>query len=865
MTIPKADRVSSPVASPSVDSVPVVTRHRFPNGLTLLIQEDHSHPLVAFQAAVPTGSATEGRFLGTGISHVVEHMLFKGTQRRGVGEVEKEARSYGGTSQGFTNYDTTAYQLVVNREHWSSAADLLIDALFNSTFDPGEFAKEREVVLRELKMRDDDPSQLSWEILFANAYRVHPYQIPIIGYEPLLTQLTAEDAKAYYRSWYFPNTMVLAVVGDVDTEAVIKTIGELTAAIPPGRVPLETLPEEPFPQLAGRQIVEQSAALTMPMIEVGFLSVSIRDPDLFALDLLAWILGGDRGSRLDRMLKEAGLVHSVNAFNYTPRDRGVLTIALRLDSDKKELAMDALRKELLRVQSGGITETELQSARKAVLRGYWSGKQQVADIAGDLCGNEILTGDPLFSRRYLQGLRQVTRDDLRRVARKYLQIDQATVVTMLPEQEPVELKQSVVKTETVPVEKKTLRNGIRLILKPDRRIGLVNLQVSMPGGVLWETDSSSGLSALTAHMLLRGTRSKNADQITDAMKRMGGQVGTASGRNGIGLSMEVIGAELPRAVALLSEILQQSVFPSAELEKEKSLALAHLKEQEEDPFPWGIRRLMRLLFTKHPYHLDPAGSEESIKLISRESCARFYTRAADPRSLVIAVVGDFDPKQVLALLEQSLGRMEKPAENSFVVEPEPELTRRLEIEEKTPRHEQLVLIGFRGLKLGDPRIPALDLAEAVLSGGAGRLFDEVREKQGLAYTVGAFGVPGLDPGSFVIYAMADPGNRARVEQSLWNEIARLREEPVPVKELEEAKQGLLGAHRVARQTQSAVAGQLASNELYGLGFDYDERYEAMIQSLTAADVQRVARELLDSNRCVVWTSLPSDANASSGE
>jgi zinc protease len=348
---------------------------------------------------------------------------------------------------------------------------------------------------------------------------------------------------------------------------------------------------------------------------------------------------------------------------------------------------------------------------------------------------------------------------------------------------------------------------------------------------------------------------RNADQITDAVKRIGAQLTTASGRNAIGISMELIGTELPSGVALLSEILQQPVFSAAELEKEKSLALAHLKEQQEDPFAWGIRRLMRQLFSKHPYRLDPSGSEQSIQAISREACEQFYARAFDPRTIVVSVVGDFDPAALLNLLEQSLGRIEKNNLQTPVIEPEAPLTRRIEVEEKTPRHEQLVLIGFRGLKLGDPRIPALDLAEAVLSGGAGRLFGEVREKQGLAYTVGAFGVPGIDPGSFVIYAMADPENRARVEQSLWREIQRLREEPVPAKELEEAKQGLLGSHRAARQTQAAVAAQLATNELYELGYDYDERYEAMIQSLTPADLQRVAKELLNRDQCVVWSSV----------
>ncbi len=215
-----------PVAS-SLQSLerPEVVRRVLPNGLTLLVHRDAAHPLVAFHATARTGSSTEGPYLGTGISHVVEHMLFKGTARRPVGAVEKEARSYGGTSQGFTTYDTTSYPLIVNREFWSQGADLLLDALYSSTLDPDEFTKEREVVLRELKLRKDDPSQVAWDLLFENAYRVHPYRIPIIGYEPLLMKMTAEDVRQYYRTHYLPNMTVIAVVGGVQAEEVVRRIG----------------------------------------------------------------------------------------------------------------------------------------------------------------------------------------------------------------------------------------------------------------------------------------------------------------------------------------------------------------------------------------------------------------------------------------------------------------------------------------------------------------------------------------------------------------------------------------------------------------------------------------------------------------
>ncbi len=848
--------VQSPkLLEPSEMAAPV--RHRFSNGLTLLIQEDHSHPLAAFHAVVPTGSATEGKFLGAGISHVVEHMLFKGTARRPVGAVEKEARSYGGTSQGFTTYDTTSYQLIVNREHWSDAADLMVDSLFFSTLDSEELLKERDVVLRELKMRRDDPSQVAWDLMFDNAYRVHPYRIPIIGYEPQLMKLTAEDVREYHRMHYVPNRMTIAVVGDVDPQEVIRRFGELVKDIPAGRVTQEALPEEPLP-LSPRQINEE-AQIQLGIVAIGLPSVAAADPDLFAVDLLGYLLGGERGSRLEKALKETGIVHAVQCWNYTPQHRGLFTVTMRLDPGRAGEAAAGVWKEFARAAAELFPAEQLEAAKRALLREYLSGRQTVGGQASDLAGYEVLVGDPLFAVRYLEGIRRLQAGDLQRAARDYLVKERATTVTLLPRKSVpgTGLQSSVPGTDFVlQAELVRLENGARVILRQDRRLPLATLQASMMGGVRYETDSTSGLSHLAADMLLRGTRHKNKDQIDNAVKQLGGELNSFSGRNSLGLTFSVVSSELAQAIPLFGEILSEPGFPADELEKERRLALANLKAQEEDPFSWGIRRLTATLFTKHPYRLDPAGEEQSLQNMKREDLVRFYGQILDPSRLVIAVTGQFEREQVLNLLKQAVGGI--PASKAALPEvpAEPPLASLRERIEATPREEALVLIGFPGIKVSDPRVPALDLLEAVLSGGAGRLFTEVRERRGLAYTVGAFAMHGVDPGCFILYAITDPSNSDGVRAALLEEARRLRQSDVPEEELQEAKQGLLGGRRIARQTQQALAAQMAGDELYGLGFGYSAQYDARVQGLKAAELRRAAQELLDPERCVVVIGRP---------
>ncbi len=834
---------------------PAPVRHRFPNGLTLLVLEDHSHPLAAFHAVVPTGSATEGKFLGAGISHVVEHMLFKGTARRPVGAVEKEARSYGGTSQGFTNYDTTSYQLIVNREYWSEGADLLIDALFFSTLDSAELLKERDVVLRELKMRSDDPSQVAWDLLFDNAYRVHPYRIPIIGYEPLLMKLTAEDVREYHGLHYVPNQMTIAVVGDVDAQQVIQRFDELTKAIPPGRVTQVTLPEEPLP-LSARRVEERTDA-QLGIVAIGLPGAAVQEEDLYALDLLAWLLGQGRGSRLEKALKETGIVYSVSCWDYTPRQRGLFTVSLRLDPGKVWEAEAGVWREFARAAEEPFSAEELEEGRRALLRDYLSGRQTVGGQASDLAGYEVLVGDPLFSSRYLEGVRRLGTEDLQKAARRYLVKDRATTVTLLPrtsaapEEKPAAGRAAEPKTELIRLE-----NGARLVLRQDPRLPLVTLQAFLLGGVRYETEETNGISQLVSRMLLRGTRHRNTDQINDLVKQMGGELSPFSGRNTLGLTLEVVSSELPRAAELLGELLTEPEFPAGELEKERQLSLANLKAQEEDPFSWGMRRLVSSLFTRHPYRLDPAGEAKPIAGLKREDLSRFYEQALDPARLVIAVVGQFDREETVRLFKRTVGVLPSVKRPPPEIPAEPPLTALKQKIETTPREEALVLIGFPGIQITDPRVPALDLIEAVLSGGAGRLFTEVRERRGLAYTVGGFAVNGLDPGCFVLYALIDPSHEEEVRSALLEEVRRLRQADLPEEELREAKQGLLGGRRIGRQTQQALAAEMAGNELYGLGYDYSPKYDARVQGLTASDLRKTAQDLLDPERCVVVVGRP---------
>ncbi len=854
MSVPVSERFQ-PQALPEL-SLPKVERRVLANGLTLLVQEDHAHPLAAFQASVRTGSANEGAFLGAGVSHVLEHMLFKGTARRPVGAFEAQARGYGGTMQGFTTHDTTGYQVVVNKEFWAEGADLLVDALFFPSLDPEEFVKERQVVLRELKLRGDDPEHRIWDLLFENAYRVHPYRVPIIGLEPLLTSLTREETVRYHRDRYRPNAVVISVVGDVSTDAVIQRMEQLTQGISPGPVPFEPLAPEPLP-VAPRETIRQ-AQVNLGMVAFGFPGVETGHPDGYALDLLAWILGGARGSVLEKRLKEPGIVHSVGCFNYTPRERGLFVVTMRMDPDKVLEATEKLQEELARAQKESFDWGEVEAAKKVFLREYLAQRQTVEAQAADLAAGEVLVGDPTFSYSYLKEIDNLQGEDLQRVAHQYLNLKQATIVKLVPQGALVSSQKETGPSSVTlsDAEKFILKNGLRVLLKPDHRSGLVTFQVALLGGVRWETEATNGASLLTTRMLLRGTRRKSAEQINDEIKRMGAELEPFSGRNSLGLTLQVMSLGWPSAVEFLNELLVESTFPSEELEKERRLLLAGLKAKEEDPFPWGSKRLYATLFTVHPYRLDPSGNSKSVAALTSEELKAFYAKVLDPRQMVVAVVGDFQREELVAHLEKTLGRIPLRDTQTMAVPQEPPLTAKREHRESNPRQEGLLMIGFPGLKITDSQVAALDLIETVLSGGAGRLFLEVRERRGLAYTVGASAVHGVDPGAVILYAVSDPARLKTVEEGLWEEVRRLGAVPIPEEELARAKQGLLGDRRRLKQSPGSQASQMAADELYGLGFDFSSRYEAQVAATTAKEIQRLAQEIFRQERAVIVIGEP---------
>ncbi|MBI1976801.1 MAG: insulinase family protein [Candidatus Omnitrophica bacterium] len=839
---------------PSLNN-PSIQRYSLDNGLVALLKPDTGHGLIAVEAAVRTGSISEEDWIGSGISHFVEHMLFKGTQKRKVGDVEKEIQRYGGTYEAFTSYEYTGYRIVVPSEYLQDVLELLSDVLQNAAFDAEELEKEREVILKELAMNRDDPDRFLHLLAWGRAYTVHPYRHPIIGYESLFRSLTREDVMRYYRQKYVPNNLVLALAGDFDLSEAAKEVYEKFGGMKRSSLKEVQIPQEPL-QMSSRKNVIESEKVELAHLQLLYHTVSLGDADLYPLDVLAILLGGGESSYLHRLLhREKELVHDVSCWSYTPRDPGLFAIICVLDPDKTDETVAVIQTELSRLLQVGFSPEDLEKAKRSVITDYLANRQTVQGVVADLISNELLTSDPNFSEHYVAGIQQVTPEDLRRVLEKYFSREKLTYVGLVPDTEgsaknaPKALQERKAALLTGGMKKVKLPQGSTLLMKRDTRVPMVSIAAAFKGGVCSEQPEKAGLSNFVAQLMVKGTSKRDAEQISNWVEARGGSLIPFSGHNSFGFTLQLMKEDMVEGLSLTADLIQHSVFDDRETKRVRQLIHAGIKSQEEDPFQNAANLLKETLFQTYPLRFTLLGTPETVEKITRKDLMDYYHHFCIPNNLTFSVVGDIDEKQVVASLDRHFeswkGQNEKIVLPVFTEEP---ITQQKRVDRNTVKDQAMVLMGFRTVGLLSEERPLFEVLTAILSGGSGTLYDAIRQKEGLAYSVGAYGVSGLEAGYFVFYVATAPEAVERVKDLLEQQISRLRDYPVDAESLERAKQELIGNNRIDLQSFSSLAFKTALDECFGLGYQWVDEYESKIRRISPEDLQRTAQTYFDSQK-----------------
>ena len=841
-------------AAPIPAIPPGVKLTTFDNGLTLIVREDHSAPVVSAQAWCMAGSIHEGKWMGAGMSHVLEHMLFKGTTTRPGSRIDQEVQEAGGYMNAYTSFDRTVFHIDVPNTGAKVALDILCDIMQHATLPPDEMEKEKQVILREMDMNVDDPGRRASRRLFETAYTKSPYRFTVIGYPDIFNELSSEDILAYYREKYAPNNLFYVVAGDVKQEDVVAQIREAFAKSKARAQPPFVLPEEPQ-QTAPREIIEE-APIEQAYFHFAWHIPELRHPDVPILDVLAVLLGNGRSSRLYQAVRERkGLVNSVDAWTYSPGNPGLFGLSATVDADKFIPAREAMLTELEQMKAAPVAAVELSKAVKQFISATLSSRKTMQGQAQDLGGSWLAANDLNFSERYLAAVKRITSADLQRVAREYLTPENRTLYALLPTGTTPKL---AVESETSweqSVQKFELPNGLRLLVKEDHRLPFVEFRALFQGGVLTETPANNGVTQLAGKMLLKGTTRRSAEDIAKDIESLGGSIDSYGGNNSFGVNAEVLSADFATGLDLLADVLLNPTFPAPALERERQVQLAGIRAQKDNLLQSAALAMRRALFGERGYGLDAQGSETSVQSIQAADLKAFHQRLSVPNNCVLAIYGDVKTGEVRATVEKAFGTW-KPAAL-------PTLDFRLEtldsikrVSETRDKKQAVLVIGFRGTTIRDADRYPLELLQETCSDLGSRLFMRIREKLGLAYYVGAQNVLGLAPGYFAFYAGTTPEKAGLVETELLSEAELLRGEGLSAEELKRAKAKVIGQRKISRQDLGSFAMTTALDELYGLGYAHTDIEDALYEAVTLEQVKAVARKYLTPDALVIAMVRP---------
>ncbi|MEP6989609.1 MAG: pitrilysin family protein [bacterium] len=852
------------------------TVHRtvLPNGLTVLVRRDTSAPVVAIVTYVRAGYFDETDDV-VGIAHVLEHMFFKGTPDRGVGDIARQTKAVGGYLNAATIYDHTVYYTVLPSSGFRTGLDVQFDAYANSLIDAEELGRELEVIIQEAKRKADNPGAVASETLFELLHDRHRIRRWRIGREPGLRALTRESMLRFYRNFYRPETTVLSIVGDVDPADVLRDVTARHGALARGTPERSPSPLEEGP--IEFRYREWSGDIGQTQVAMGWRTPGTLHDATPALDILSTVLGGGRASRLYRAVRERKLATSVSAYDYTPTDIGVFVVHAESPPERAADAARAIWAQLRAVREHGVTEAELVRAKRLYESRWVRRLEDMEGQANYLAEWEAL-GDWRTGERYLDRALSVTADEMVALAREYLDPDRAGIVIYRPNG-TAEIAASVGAmralldaAEEAIVEPPSLPSvpapavhtrlrfereeagvrvyrtdaGIPLLVR--RKAGaLVHAGVFAIGGARDEPASEAGLTSMLVRTALKGTTQRSAAQIAEEGELLGGSVGAGASSENFGWSISVPHRYAADAIVLLADVAQHPTIPDAALDTERSIALSDLSALRDDMYRYPMRLAMSAAYAGHPYGVPVSGDESTLPRITAERVREWHRSRFLGGPSVLAIVGDADPDVLAAMMAARFGDV-RGGEVSHLAAPSWPAAVVQRVEQREKAQTALALLFPAPGRTDDARFAA-DMIAGVASGLGGRFFDELRDKQSLGYTVQAFASERMLAGTFAAYIATSPEKEEIARRGLLAEFAKLRETPVTPQELEQAQTYAIGTHAIRQQSGGAVLGDMVDAYLFGALRELTE-FDTRVRSVTAVSMLSLARRYFDESRRV---------------
>lgn len=824
------------------------------NGQTVVIQEVKNNPIVTIDTWIKTGSIDEDDS-NNGVAHFLEHLFFKGTKNHESGEFDQILETKGAITNAATSKDFTHYYVTIPSKDFDLAMELHGDMMLHPLIPRNEMEKERKVVLEEINKDLVSPTRILQENLNSMMYTTHPYKRKVIGRSDVIETITRDQVLNFYNAHYSPSNMITIVVGDVDTNHALERIKEVFNA--EYKKQTKTIyPKES--QLTSQQKKVEYIKTESGYMVIGFRGTPINDNDSYALDVLSTILGDGRSSVLNQVLKEKKrLAFSVDAGNSTFRDDGIFYISTNFEPEKCKQVQSAIFDEIKNIQDKGVSDEQLSLAKNIIERNTYYSRESITNIATEIGYTMALTNDIKFYDTYLDKIKSVSKDEVKRVANKYLGENRSAVSIILPESSkniPVankiqNLGTAELVSESNGTQKYHLSDGATMLYTPNSSNDIIAISIYAKGGQL--LDKIAGTANLTAATMMKGTKNYTSLELSQVLEDNGIKIVPSVGADAFSITVLTTKDEYDKTMELLNEVVNNAIFDDYEIEKVKSDKLSAIKTNKDVPIKQAIEEYRDMIYKNTPYSISSKVLEKNIQNIKKSDIIEYYNKIFNPKNIVISINGNIDKDKTI----QDLNKIFEPKADSQTFDYKtydskiPRITAPRTNTIKMPTETAWILLGWQtdGV-LSEKDYATLQVIDSILGTGmSSRLFKELREQEGLAYQLGTGYSPNVLRGSFMMYIGTNPATLEKSKQGLFSEIEKLKTEYVGDKELKDAKEKLIGNYVIGLETNLDKASNTGWYEASTRGYEFKEKYVDLINSVTDADIIEVANKYFNDN------------------